>query len=572
MSEDITIGSEDITHLYTRTASKVCIVGFADGHRADAPFDEPDMEFWGLNRLHTVLPDKTWHRWFELHDLEKFYADDLDHQTFLKQADFPVYVRPQDLQTAEAWGIDATPYPRDQIVDMFQPYFTNTVSWLLAMAIVLEFEEIHLYGVDMAMDHVLHAEYCVSPDTRILVDGLEWKPADQIVEGDYVVGFDDTSRTDATYRQYRKSKVLGVSQLMRPSYRLEMSDGTKLVSSQEHRWLTNYGNQFQWMTTDELHPSTVTPEVAAAIIADYGDYTPYKYSKNGWNHRTLAEKYGINRSTIQRVIAGTYDFDTARTSNVVKLVEPWDTDRSWGAGFLSAAFDGEGHLTMRPRHSNQNGTAVVLGFAQRENAMAAVVESELSARRFEYGRSQSESDGCINYTVKGGRSEILRFLGTIRPPRLLDKFDADMLGIVHSTRNVDIVGKEYVGEQPVIAITTETGTFIAEGYASHNSAQRPSCEWLIGLAQGRGIKVVLPPGSDLMKASHLYGFDDDAYRAKMTARVQELANRKEQIRGEMQQHQGRADMLQARISELDGSMQECHYQLRNLVTQAVGDM
>jgi len=262
MSEDITVTSEDITPPFIKTASRVCIVGFADGHRADAPFDEPDMEFWGLNRLHTVLPDKTWHRWFELHDLEKFYGQDQEHQTFLKAAQFPIYVRPQDMQIAEQWGIDAVPYPRDQIVATFQPYFTNTVSWLLAMAIMMEFEEIHLYGVDMAMDNVLQAEY---------------------------------------------------------------------------------------------------------------------------------------------------------------------------------------------------------------------------------------------------------------------------------------------------------------------AEQRPSCEWLIGLAQGRGIKVVLPPGSDLMKASHLYGFDDDEYRAKMSARVVELANRKEQIRGEMHQHKARADMLQARISELDGSMQECHYQLRNLITQSVGE-
>jgi hypothetical protein len=222
---------------------------------------------------------------------------------------------------------------------------------------------------------------------------------------------------------------------------------------------------------------------------------------------------------------------------------------------------------MLPRTHNQNGTTVNIGFAQRDNAMATAVEAELEARGFDYGKHESSQSDCVNYTIRGGRSEILRFLGEIRPPRLLDKFNADMLGIVHSTKNIEIVSKEYLGEQTVVAIETETGTFIAEGYASHNSKQRPSCEWLIGLAQGRGINVVMPPGSDLLKASHLYGFDDDVYRQKLEARMQELGQRKENIRGEMDQHQERDTFLQARISELDGAMQEVSYNLTNLVTQ-----
>jgi len=246
--------SEDITK-----ASRVCIVGFADGHRDHAPFGEPDMEFWGINRLHAVLPDREWTRWFELHDLDRFYKDDEEHKRFLKAADFPVYVRGQDLKLAAEWGIDAVAFPKDDMIAQFEPYFTNTVSWLLAYAISLEFEEIQLYGVDMAQDTLQHAEY----------------------------------------RQ-----------------------------------------------------------------------------------------------------------------------------------------------------------------------------------------------------------------------------------------------------------------------------QRPSCEWLIGLAQGRGINIVLPPGSDLLKASHLYGFDDDVYRRKLEARGQELSQRKENIRTEMKQHQERAEFLGYRISELDGALQEMQYQLTNLITRS----
>lgn len=115
---------------YERTASKVCIVGFADGHRDHAPWDDPDMEFWGINRLWSVLPDRRFHRWFEVHDLEQFYADDPDHQRFLKEAHIPIYVRPQDLQVAAEWGIEtAVPYPRADAAAQFENYFTNTVSY-----------------------------------------------------------------------------------------------------------------------------------------------------------------------------------------------------------------------------------------------------------------------------------------------------------------------------------------------------------------------------------------------------------------------------------------------------------
>jgi hypothetical protein len=238
--------------------SRVCIVGFADGHRHLAPWDADDMEFWGINRLHTVFPDKRFDRWFEIHDLERFYGNDQEHQTWLKESRIPVYVRPQDLPLARQWGIEtAEAYPVTEVVGSFGPYFTNTISWLLALAIVAGFQEIQIFGVDMAQDSLAHAEY---------------------------------------------------------------------------------------------------------------------------------------------------------------------------------------------------------------------------------------------------------------------------------------------------------------------SEQRPSCEWLIGVAQGRGISVVIPDGSDLLKASHLYGFDDEQYRNKLMSRLGELGTRKEQVRAQMSEAQSKAQWMQSRLSELDGAMQEVQYNIRNLVT------
>lgn len=38
--------------------------------------------------------------------------------------------------------------------------------------------------------------------------------------------------------------------------------------------------------------------------------------------------------------------------------------------------------------------------------------------------------------------------------------------------------------------------------------QRPSCEWALGIAQGLGIQVYIPPQADLLKVQHLYGFEE----------------------------------------------------------------
>ena len=139
-----------------RLKDKVAIVGFADGHRDHAPFKDPTFEIWGLNRLHNVMPDKKWDRWFEIHDLH-MYDDEPDHMAFLHDFKGPVYIRPQDYGYFDI--PNAVPLPFGQIAEDFHPYFTNSVSYELAMAIGMGFKEIHVYGVDMAQDNILEAEY-----------------------------------------------------------------------------------------------------------------------------------------------------------------------------------------------------------------------------------------------------------------------------------------------------------------------------------------------------------------------------------------------------------------------------
>lgn len=143
----------------TRFHDRVAIVGFAEGTRGLVPFDRDDTEFWGLNRLHTVVPDGRWHRYFQLHAYDEHHGEDDEHTRWLKAQQMPVYLRPDD--THLGFG---EPFPVDAVLRRFSPYaggryFTNSISWLIGLAICMEFKHIAVYGVDMAADTVLNAEY-----------------------------------------------------------------------------------------------------------------------------------------------------------------------------------------------------------------------------------------------------------------------------------------------------------------------------------------------------------------------------------------------------------------------------
>lgn len=139
---------------------KVAIVGYTPT-REQAPFENKDWEIWGMNDLYKLIPRYT--RWFEFHGKHR---TDFVHKTkpgrspwaevekTLSQMTCPVYLQEQ------VPGIPCSvKYPLDEILAEFgqyfvdpdhAKYFTNTVSYMLALAIYEKFDEIHVYGVDMA--------------------------------------------------------------------------------------------------------------------------------------------------------------------------------------------------------------------------------------------------------------------------------------------------------------------------------------------------------------------------------------------------------------------------------------
>jgi hypothetical protein len=98
---------------------------------------------------------------------------------------------------------------------------------------------------------------------------------------------------------------------------------------------------------------------------------------------------------------------------------------------------------------------------------------------------------------------------------------------------------------------------------SEYNHQRPSCEFFLGWAAGRGIEIEIPPTSDLLKSPFLYGAEDhNPLRVKMEGRLAELRKRREDMQGQLNQLQGQSQNLQAMLHQLAGAEEDTVYWLR----------
>lgn len=140
---------------------KVAIIGKAPSSVRLAPYDDPTWEIWVLNTLGHGHEVPRWDRQFEIHDLEltkdrAAYGDYYDWLKAQSHGERPVIVRdvvPDD------WGRAARAFPREELKKAFADlpalYITNTVSWMIALALLEHkqgqcISDLGMWGVDMA--------------------------------------------------------------------------------------------------------------------------------------------------------------------------------------------------------------------------------------------------------------------------------------------------------------------------------------------------------------------------------------------------------------------------------------
>ena len=149
VAEAAPVSKEEVRELTVGAKKKICIVGFAPG-REKAPFDDPTFEFWGVNEMYMAPEIKKIDVLFELHDYNwikegKRYKE---HLKWLQdQRKIPIFMQKHfdDIP-------NSIPFPRDAIKEAYRIYYTNTISWEIALAIQIGVDEIHLYGVNMATE------------------------------------------------------------------------------------------------------------------------------------------------------------------------------------------------------------------------------------------------------------------------------------------------------------------------------------------------------------------------------------------------------------------------------------
>lgn len=151
---------------------KCIILGFAPDSRDQAPTNDDSFDVWPLNELYMERGDlaKTATAWFQLHGTEPPAVRDPQQPRSLSQLSCPVVMWKEHRDIP-----NSVEYPKDEILEEFdiygegmvpeaaherdRAYFNNTISWMIALAIHLEYKEIHIYGVNMAQDNIGNSEY-----------------------------------------------------------------------------------------------------------------------------------------------------------------------------------------------------------------------------------------------------------------------------------------------------------------------------------------------------------------------------------------------------------------------------
>lgn len=144
----------------------IAIVGFAPTTRDIAPYDDPDVEIWGLNEAYKYDFMKRWDRWFQIHQAWSYRRpenrNDPDHWKWLQEDhDFPIYMQDVDPDVPASVKL-----PLQEIIDTFLPnvtrgdgsgieYFTSSYAYLAGMAALLnkdDLENLRLetYGFEMS--------------------------------------------------------------------------------------------------------------------------------------------------------------------------------------------------------------------------------------------------------------------------------------------------------------------------------------------------------------------------------------------------------------------------------------
>jgi DNA repair photolyase len=362
--------------------------------------------------------------------------------------------------------------------------------------------------------------YCAAADTPILMADGSTRELAKLRVGDEIYG----TRRVGQFRRYVRSRVLAQWSSIRPAFRTTLEDGTTLVSSGDHRFLSDRGWKFvtgteqgnkrrPHLTTSNKLMGTGAFATAVEQGADYrsgylcgmirgdGLLASYYYSRQGRSHGNqhqfrlaLCDMEALVRARNYlldfEISTNGYLFQAAagnrralhaigtqardKVASIRSLIAwPLSPTAQWSAGFLAGIFDAEGSLSQTVFRISNTDPEIIAWICRclREFRFTFVVEHLPYENR--------KPLDVVRLT--GGLKEQLRFFHTFSPAisRKLDITDQ----AIKSQARLRVVSIEPLQAMRLYDITTETEDFIANGVVSHNCYARPSHAYM-GLSPG----------------------------------------------------------------------------------------
>jgi DNA repair photolyase len=355
--------------------------------------------------------------------------------------------------------------------------------------------------------------YCLEGDTPILLADGRTKPIARLATGDRIIGTERRGR----YRRYVTTDVLAQWSTIKPAHRVTLADGTELIASGDHRFLTNCGWRFvtgagpgaeqrPHLTMDSELLGTGHCGPPPACSRDYrrgylcgllgGDGhlgTSSSCSRPGRapdeHHRLRMascddEALDRARSYLSRdgVVTQAFAFHeaTATTSgarairaSALASVEhiaqvmalPLSPSDDWRKGFLAGIFDAEGSCD-----------AQALRISDADRLIMDWTGACLAHFGFDHVEEPARQTGATCIRV-GGPRERLRFFH-LTDPAIARKRTIQGMALESDARTRVASIEPLGGAMRLYDITTGTGDFIANGVVSHNCFARPTHTYL----------------------------------------------------------------------------------------------
>ncbi|HWE59802.1 MAG TPA: LAGLIDADG family homing endonuclease [Solirubrobacteraceae bacterium] len=376
--------------------------------------------------------------------------------------------------------------------------------------------------------------YCMSGATPVLMADGRHKPLESLEVGDAIYG----TAIRGQYRRYVSTQVLAKWVSAKPAFKLVLADGTELITSGDHRFLSDRGwkhvtdapgrrphltLQNHLVGTGAFTPQhEATPDYRRGYLTGMirGEGTigtssyPLKNGSFGTSDRfrlALTDTEALSRTSCylftEEIATRLREFAPAterrrqmlavavggrpQVDQIRELIAwPVAPSTEWFRGFLAGIFDAEGSRSHSAlRISNQNPEILVW------------VERAATRFGFDTCLDVPSASGAQSVRIRGGLREHLRFFHLTDPAITRKRaIDGEM---VKTFADLQIVAVEPLNRSmPLYDITTGTGDFIANGVVSHNCFARPTHEYL-GLGAGRDFEreiVVKVNAPELLRA------------------------------------------------------------------------